>query len=379
MKKLEDHPFASIFPLIGNLETLADDIKLNGLIYPITLFEDKILDGRNRYRACLLAEVEPQFVNFDNGDPISFVISSNALRRDLTQSQRAACAVNANELVESVKAEAKKRMSEGGKGVAKLPPLEIRKSRDDLAKLFGVAARYIQDALAIKRLGSELDELAKKKEPEWRELAFRYNNFRNLFSEVLNNDKTISDANRERERFEYDKRVAAAAIEKRALPQIIVADPPWKYDFSSTTPSRQTERQYDTLSVDEIIAQAPTPAPDSVLFLWATVPLLPKALAVMEGWGFEYKSCAIWDKEVIGLGNWFRIQHEFLLVGIRGKISPPEGFLLVSSIFRSKRRGHSEKPEEVFAWIDKAFPDMRKLEMYARKQRSGWSVWGNEV
>jgi hypothetical protein len=133
-----DHPFAEIFPLLDeqDLGRLADDIKANGLNNPITLYEEKVLDGRNRYRACLQAGVEPKFVEFQNGDPISFVISSNAQRRDLTKAQRAAVAVLAEPLIELVKAAALDRKVLGGKVKAKLPDAEKRQSRDDLAKLF---------------------------------------------------------------------------------------------------------------------------------------------------------------------------------------------------------------------------------------------------
>jgi hypothetical protein len=89
-KTYEPHPLADIFPLLdGEAQVaLAGDIRTNGLREPIVLHEGKILDGRNRYEACLLAEVAPRFVDYDGDDPRAFVISMNVHRRHLDQQQK---------------------------------------------------------------------------------------------------------------------------------------------------------------------------------------------------------------------------------------------------------------------------------------------------
>ena len=91
--------------------------------------------------------------------------------------------------------------------------------------------------------------------------------------------------------------------------EVVYADPPWRYDFSKSD-SREIENQYPTMTVDEICALKIPSAKNSVLYLWATAPKLREALQVMAAWGFEYKSHGIWDKEIIGMGYWFRGQHE---------------------------------------------------------------------
>src|SRR5437764_3178137 len=87
----EFHDLANIFPmLVGNeAKTLARDILENGLREPITLFEGKILDGRNRYNACLAAGVEPRFTLYKGDNPVAFVVSRNLTRRHLGEGQRA--------------------------------------------------------------------------------------------------------------------------------------------------------------------------------------------------------------------------------------------------------------------------------------------------
>jgi hypothetical protein len=101
---------------------------------------------------------------------------------------------------------------------------------------------------------------------------------------------------------------------------VIYADPPWRFGDGTTDPSRAIENQYPTLALDEIkaVPVASKAAKDCILFLWSTAPLLAESLEVVTAWGFMYKSCAVWDKERIGMGHYFRIQHEHLLVATRG-------------------------------------------------------------
>lgn len=160
--------------------------------------------------------------------------------------------------------------------------------------------------------------------------------------------------------------------------QVIYADPPWKYDFSKSN-SREIENQYQTMTVKEICDLAIPSDKNSVLYLWATAPKLKEALKVMESWGFEYKTHAIWDKELTGMGYWFRGQHELLLVGVKGKFSPPEPSHRFSSVYKERRGKHSKKPvwlkNEIFAFTR----NLEHLELFAREKTEGWDVWGNEV
>lgn len=91
MDKLKDHPLAEIFPIMPDeeIDALAKDIKANGQQLMITLYDGKILDGRNRFRACLKAGVEPTFKSYKGKDPLGYVLGLNLTRRHLTDSQRA--------------------------------------------------------------------------------------------------------------------------------------------------------------------------------------------------------------------------------------------------------------------------------------------------
>lgn len=179
-------------------------------------------------------------------------------------------------------------------------------------------------------------------------------------------------------RIEFEDRLSVlTATPAPERPNLVLADPPWRYDFAETD-SRQIENQYPSATVEEIIDMSPDTEPDCVLFMWATVAKLPEAMRVLDGWGFEYKTSAVWDKEKIGMGYWFRGQHELLLVATKGTFSPPDESVRVSSVFREARKKHSEKPECVYEWIETAFPQAKKLEMFCRNHRAGWEAVGNE-
>jgi N6-adenosine-specific RNA methylase IME4 len=162
------------------------------------------------------------------------------------------------------------------------------------------------------------------------------------------------------------------------LYSVVYADPPWRYDFSKSD-SREIENQYPTMTVEEICALKIPSAENSVLYLWATAPKLLEALAVMKAWGFTYKTQAVWDKEILGMGYWFRGQHEILLVGVRGKFSPPPQNVRTGSVFRERRSKHSKKPDLIRNHISAWFPEASKVELFARQQTEGWDVWGNQV
>ena len=160
--------------------------------------------------------------------------------------------------------------------------------------------------------------------------------------------------------------------------QIIYADPPWKYDFA---PSKKTaiEQYYPTMTTDDICRLDLPTDKNAALYLWATAPKLLDALKVMSSWGFMYKTSAVWDRDCIGMGYWFLGQHDLLLVGTKGKISPPRAKFRVSSIYTEKKKIHGKKPDYFRDLITRSFPTENKLELFARQKVDGWDAWGNEI
>lgn len=191
---------------------------------------------------------------------------------------------------------------------------------------------------------------------------------------------------------EKKERRAAREVElgakQTALPAkrygVILADPEWKFEPYSreTGMDRAADNHYPTSELGMIKARdvASIAADDCVLFLWATAPMTPQALAVMEAWGFVYKSQAVWVKDRDGTGYWFRNRHELLLVGTRGDIPAPAQGEQWSSVLNAPVREHSAKPLEFVRMIEQFYPHLPKIELNARGvARKGWDAWGNEA
>lgn len=191
-----------------------------------------------------------------------------------------------------------------------------------------------------------------------------------------------------------DKRQRSAELEERgggAMPEgpfpILLADPPWRYDYAEDS-GRAIENHYPTMDVEGIKALGPLipAAEDAVLFLWATSPKLTEAIDVVTAWAFDYVTCAVWVKDRIGMGYYFRQQHELLLVGKRGQLPAPDPSSRASSLIHGDRLAHSAKPESAYELIEAMYPlyhrtDERSefCELFCRTPRKGWRAWGNEV
>lgn len=377
---MEFHEVANIFPLMQGreFEELKDDVKKFGLREPIWTYQGKIIDGRNRFRACQETNTEPQFREWDEeGDLVSFVVSLNLHRRHLDESQRAVVAA---------------RIATLPKGANQHAQI-CAPSQSDAAELLSVSRRTVQSAREVLDQGdpelvsavergevsvsaaADVAELPKEKQ---REIVARGE------KEILQAAKEIRAKKAETRRAERIDRIVAiskqnAPLKAKCRYPVLYCDPPWRYEHIETE-SRAIENQYPTLSLDEICALPvrEVTTDDCILFLWTTSPKLEEAMRVLSAWRFNYRTCAVWDKEKIGMGYYFRQQHELLLVATRGDLPTPGPSDRPPSIIRVRRGEHSAKPVEVYEIIEAMYPELPKLEMFARAQRDGWDSWGNQ-
>jgi len=166
---------------------------------------------------------------------------------------------------------------------------------------------------------------------------------------------------------------------------VILADPEWQFEVWSKEAGQamtSAENHYPTSTLEEIKARdVPSISADScVLFLWATVPMLPQCLEVMAAWGFRYVSHVAWVKNKAGTGYWFRNRHELLLVGVKGKPPAPALGTQWSSVIEAPVGVHSAKPEAALKMIEVYFPTLPKIELNRRgPARRGWSAWGADA
>ena len=168
---------------------------------------------------------------------------------------------------------------------------------------------------------------------------------------------------------------------------IIYADPPWAYHDKSMNRGG-AERHYSTMSIDDICKLKVPAKKDSILFLWATYPLLPEALHVIQSWGFQYKTCAFtWVKTnkisntlYMGMGHYTRSNAEICLLATRGKTLPKRYSRSIRNTHMFPIKRHSAKPSQFREMIVQLYgEETSKLEMFARETAIGWDSWGNEV
>ena len=170
----------------------------------------------------------------------------------------------------------------------------------------------------------------------------------------------------------------------------ILADPPWQFQnrTGKVAPEHKRLNRYPTMKLEEIKALPVADVADenSHLYLWVPNALLIEGLSVMEAWGFQYKTNVVWEKirndggpDGRGVGFYFRNVTELLLFGVRGShmrtLAPGRSQV---NLIRAKKREHSRKPDEMIELIEKCSPGPY-LELFARGQREGWTLWGNQA
>ena len=142
----------------------------------------------------------------------------------------------------------------------------------------------------------------------------------------------------------------------------IYADPPWRFQnrTGKVAPEHKRLNRYETMELEDIMAMpvAQVAAEKSHLYLWVPNALLPDGLAVMKAWGFEYKGNIIWEK-----------------VRKDGELPPARSQV---NLLRAQKREHSRKPDEFIPLIERCSPGPF-LELFARGDREGWAMWGNQA
>lgn len=170
----------------------------------------------------------------------------------------------------------------------------------------------------------------------------------------------------------------------------IMADPPWRFQNSTgkVAPEHKRLNRYGTMTLDGIkhLPVSEVAADTAHLYLWVPNALLPDGLAVMQAWGFTYKSNVVWHKirkdggsDGRGVGFYFRNVTELLLFGVRGKnartLAPGRTQV---NMMQTRKREHSRKPDEQYDLIESCSPGPF-LEMFGRGVRKGWTTWGDQA
>lgn len=372
------HELCSLFPIMpqDQFDALADDMRANGQRDPITLYEGKILDGRHRYKACINLGLEPMITHFEGDDPLGFVISHNLTRRHLDESQRAMIGGRLATLKVGGKAQKDERGS-----IAPLSGL----TNEEAAKRMSVHKESVKRARKVLEKGTpELVEAVESSQIAVSVAAKIAQMEPEKQAQIIADPKPEQAikkiARQEKEQALADRTIVQSLASSQKLYGVIYADPPWKYEtFSENGMDRSADNHYPTMSMFDMLAMSVPAADNCVMFMWATVPMLPEAIDLMSTWGFDYKSHICWIKDRIGTGYWTRNKHELLLIGTKGNVPAPAMGTQPPSVIELPLGRHSEKPSFFADMISTLYPTTPKLEMFARIGRVGWDVMGNEA
>ncbi len=168
--------------------------------------------------------------------------------------------------------------------------------------------------------------------------------------------------------------------------KLLLADPPWAFGDKLPGKTRGAERNYATLTVEQICTfPLPPLADDALLLLWRVAAMPEEALRVVRAWGFVPKSEVVWCKTTatgkphFGMGRYVRASHETCVVAARGRAHALVASRSIRSVFTAPVREHSRKPAEFYELAEALFPGPR-VELFARgRARPGWEVYGDQA
>jgi N6-adenosine-specific RNA methylase IME4/ParB-like chromosome segregation protein Spo0J len=364
---------------------LEKSILSDGCRDPLVIWNGVIADGHHRFKICTENGIPFNTVekSFESKDDVKlWMVRNQIARRNLESIQRIALVMKGEDLISARARENLKTAEPGVRGGSPLVnlPNPIEPTLPSPEPTHTQTTPKVITQINTRKEAATLAKVSEKTYAKGKEVLQKATP--EVVAKVMSGDvsihKAYTDIRREEKKGERQKNIVENPVIPDGKYDVILADPPWQYQFSETQ-TREIENQYPTMKLEDIKNMVLPIEDSAVLFLWATAPKLEEAISVIKAWGFTYKTCAIWDKEVIGMGYWFRIQHELLLVGVKGTFRSPEPEDRVSSIIKSRRSTHSTKPDVVYEILEKMLPNRKYLEVFARSTRDGWASWGNQL
>jgi len=364
------HPIASVFPPMseGEFQAHKEDIKLHGQIEPIWLYQNRIIDGRHRYRACVELNIEPKFSEYKGSSPISFVVSLNLKRRHLDASQQAVIVLKT---LPEIEREAKERQRAGGgnkknatvKAKSVIPMLGQAIDKGAAVKL---AAKRHHISHGYLSYAKEIQEKA----PELLE---------QIEAGTISIPKAVQEIRRKERIADLESIDTQTTKAISGVYDVIVVDPPWPMQkIERDAAPNQVLFDYPVMSLEQIKDLKIPATDDCHVFLWTTQKFLSDAFDVLKAWGLKYICVFVWHKsggfQPFGLPQY---NCEFVLYARKGT---PE-FINAKDFktcFEAARTGHSKKPDEFYSLVRRVTAG-RRLDMFNRRAIEGFDGWGLEA
>ncbi len=344
---------------LGDIASLSANIKELGLLHPIVIRPDgRLIAGERRLAACkkLGWKTIPVTV-IDLKEVVRGEFAENAFRKDFLPSEIDAI----RRAIEPLERKAaKERQRQHGrtapgrhKQFGKVSTSDGR-TRDRIGAFAGISGRSLAKIQAII-------EAAERKPRRYGPLV----------AELDRTRRIVSVYRKLRQMQDEDKRLDVKPL--RGKFSTLCIDPPWAY-----TAGERSRPTYSTMTQKELLALPVASWADerAHLYLWSTIANLPDAFELMEVWGFKFMTMLTWVKPSFGLGSYFRTSTERVLFGIRGRLLTRARNL--GTHFAAPKTYHSEKPDAFYRIVEQAsYPAF--LDVFARKRRPGWTVWGNGI
>lgn len=418
-----DPEFKSLIPPLttDDRQRLEASIKAEGCRDPLVLWGDILVDGHNRYDICKAHNIPFQTVSKDFNDrdeAMLWMIDNQLARRNVGKADRILLAQAKKPLLEKL---AKQQQQLSGKtygrGMSKridcvqtdttyseelndvinaqtaedatealdkmfcmdvfdsLLQQEEPKTkkhtrvRDQIAEIAGVGSGTVARFESVQQNAPELIE----------DIRNHVITIDAAYNQVKEKKRAAKEATREERRQENAEKIEelATPLEAQGLFQTIVIDPPWDWgDEGDINQFGRAKPDYHTMPIEDIekLPIAKIADDNCHLYLWVTNRSLPKAFRLIEAWGFRYITCLTWVKPSIGMGNYFRGDTEQVLFAVKG--SQPLKRKDVGTHFEAPRgQGHSAKPDLFYDLVESCSYGPY-IDIFGRKDRQGWSVWG---
>lgn len=434
-----DREFADLIPPLTEEEYkgLEQSILAEGCRDALVVWNDTLVDGHNRYKICMEHEISYEIVSKDFEDrnaAMLWMMNNQLSRRNLNDFQRVEIV---RKCENAVRAKAKERQEatrfgSGGGNFA----TTVEKSRDTLGAMAKVSGKTYEHATAIIDKAPEAVtnavrknelsinagyEVTKMNPEQQNEVSQRISKGEKpkdvvaevrsrsgvspktydravvvietapeeLKAELREGNITINQAfnqmkraeklaKREEARQQNAEKVKGISnpLEAQGLFQTIVIDPAWDYTEEGDNDAfGRIKPNYRTMSIEEIEALPIAKIADENchLYIWVTNRSIQKGFRLFTVWQFRYITCLTWIKPHYGVGNYFRSQTEHILFGVKGQ--QPLKRHDVGTWFEATRGEHSAKPDEFYSLVESC-SYAPYIDIFGRREREGWSVWG---
>ena len=364
---------ALIPPLtVEEFEQLEKNILNDGIREPISLWNDTIIDGHNRYEIAKKHGLTFTTISYEfesESDVVIWIITQQFGRRNISAYDRAVLALRLKPLISE-----KAKQNQVKAGVDKLPQKSSEAEPIETRIELGKAAHVSHDTI------HKVEIIEKSVTPEVKEQIRRGDTSINkVYQEIKRKEREQS---REVERIENAEKITALdnPLEAQGLFQTIVIDPPWDWgDEGDINQLGRAKPDYATMPIDDIEKMPISQISDENchLYLWVTNRSLPKAFRLIEAWGFRYITCLTWVKPSFGMGNYFRGSTEQVLFAVKGS-QPLRRKDAATHFMADRGKGHSAKPDEFYSLVESC-SYAPYIDIFGRKERSGWTVWGENT